>query len=79
MKQLEDVKNLAGCFYLKPEVQQFGTLEFDKFNTIFQTGYEAGKALVETWRADGSLTTLFNLVEETPTVSGFNSRRRASI
>ena len=79
VKQLEDVQNLDGCFYVQPEVQKFGTLEFDKFRDIFQAGYETGKSLVESWRNNGSLTTLFNLVEETPTVSGFSLRRRASI
>lgn len=79
VKQLEDVKNLEGCYYVKPEVKQYGTLEFDKFHDIFQAGYETGKSLVESWKADGHLATLFNLVEDAPTVPGFSLRRRASI
>jgi lysophospholipid hydrolase len=79
VKQLEDVKNLEGCFYLRPEVSKYGTLEFDKARDIFQAGYETGKSLVDSWKADGSLAILFNLVEDTPTVAGSSLRRRASI
>jgi lysophospholipid hydrolase len=79
VKQLEDVKNLEGCYYVRPEVTKYGTLEFEKAHDIFQAGYETGKSLVEAWRAEGTLATLFNLVDDTPTVPGFNLRRRASI
>lgn len=79
VKQLEDVKTLEGCYYVKPEVQKFGTLEFDKFRAIFEAGYETGKSLVESWKADGSLEILFNVVEDTPSIPGSTLRRRASI
>ena len=79
VKQLEDVKNLKGCYYLKPDVKKFGTLEFDKFTNIFQEGYVSGMTLVDKWKADESLSTLFNLVDESPLTTGLKLRRRASI
>lgn len=36
VKQLEDVKNMPGCIYLRPPVTHFGTMEFNKFEEIYE-------------------------------------------
>jgi lysophospholipid hydrolase len=38
VKQLEEVKNMDRCMYLRPPVSHYGTLEFGKFEEIFETG-----------------------------------------
>lgn len=38
--------------FLKPPVQDFGVLEFDKFDEIVQIGYEHAKPLVAQWARD---------------------------
>mmetsp|Transcript_10167 Transcript_10167/g.16816 ORF Transcript_10167/g.16816 Transcript_10167/m.16816 type:complete len:82 (-) Transcript_10167:145-390(-) len=40
------MENLADL-HLRPPIQDFGTLEFDKFEEIVQIGYEYAKPLVE--------------------------------
>ncbi|KAI8375471.1 hypothetical protein BD560DRAFT_392391 [Blakeslea trispora] len=51
--KLEEAKITDGTLYLKLPVQQWGTLEFAKYNDIFQTGYEVGREVVSRWRKAG--------------------------
>ncbi|OBZ84427.1 Lysophospholipase nte1, partial [Choanephora cucurbitarum] len=51
--KLEEAKITDGTMYLKLPVQQWGTLEFAKYNDIFQTGYEVGREVVSRWRKAG--------------------------
>ncbi|KAI8982512.1 hypothetical protein BDB01DRAFT_792895 [Pilobolus umbonatus] len=51
--KLEEAKITDGTLYLKLPVQQWGTLEFAKYNDIFQIGYEVGKDVVNKWRKAG--------------------------
>lgn len=42
--------------YLRPSgVQQYGTLEFNKYQEIIKLGYDYGKRVVEEWRQSGLL------------------------
>ncbi|KAG0367532.1 phosphatidylcholine and lysophosphatidylcholine phospholipase [Gamsiella multidivaricata] len=59
VKQLEEAKRTPGMFYLKPPVQDFGTLEFGRFLEICDVGYEYGKEMLEKWKAEGKLSHLF--------------------
>ncbi|KAI9262707.1 hypothetical protein BY458DRAFT_458865 [Sporodiniella umbellata] len=56
--KLEEAKLTDGTLYLKLPVQQWGTLEFAKYNDIYQTGYDVGKEIVAQWKtyASGKLT-----------------------
>ncbi|KAG1473868.1 hypothetical protein G6F56_000700 [Rhizopus delemar] len=56
--KLEEAKLTDGTLYLKLPVQQWGTLEFAKYNDIYQTGYDVGKEVVARWKtyASGTLT-----------------------
>ena len=47
---------LPEVIYLRPGgVQQYGTLEFNKWTEIIAIGYEYGKAVVEEWKISGLL------------------------
>ena len=78
VKQLEDAKQIEGCFYVHPDVHRFGTLEFEKFAEIYEEGYKTGRALIEQWRKDGELESRFNLVSQTSMMNG-KRMRRASV
>ncbi|KAI8063831.1 hypothetical protein BC940DRAFT_348960 [Gongronella butleri] len=60
--KLEEAKRINGTLYVKLPVQQWGTLEFDKFNDIKGLGYQIGSEVVAKWRragyASGRVTSL---------------------
>ncbi|TPX67764.1 hypothetical protein SpCBS45565_g03560 [Spizellomyces sp. 'palustris'] len=79
VKQLEDAKQIEGCFYWNPPVQKYGTLEFDKFKDIFMVGYKYGNDIVKKWEMDGTLRKRFG-VKDVDDVGGKGRHgRRASI
>jgi predicted acylesterase/phospholipase RssA len=45
----KDIVDNKVDLFLKPPVQDFGVLEFDKFDQIVQIGYDYSKPLVEQW------------------------------
>ncbi|KAI8368105.1 uncharacterized protein BYT42DRAFT_585297 [Radiomyces spectabilis] len=51
--KLEEAKMTNGTLYLKLPVQQWGTLEFNKFNDIMKLGYDVGREVVGRWRKGG--------------------------
>ncbi|GAN08518.1 patatin-domain-containing protein [Mucor ambiguus] len=53
VSRLEEAKVTDGTLYLKLPVQQWGTLEFAKYNDIFQKGYDVGREVVSKWRKAG--------------------------
>ena len=60
VRQLEVVKELAGCLYVQPPVSQFALLDFKRYNEIVQAGYEHGRELIEQWRQQGVLEEFIN-------------------
>lgn len=56
------VDSLPTVFYLRPPgVQDFGTLDFQKWDKIMRIGYEYGKRIVKAWQEDGTLERLWQL------------------
>ncbi|KAI9272688.1 hypothetical protein BDA99DRAFT_498976 [Phascolomyces articulosus] len=53
VSKLEEAKVTDGVLYVKLPVQNWGTLEFNKFLDIMQLGYDAGKQVIEAWRKAG--------------------------
>ncbi|KAI9488797.1 hypothetical protein BDB00DRAFT_877065 [Zychaea mexicana] len=53
VSKLEEAKVTDGVLYVKLPVQNWGTLEFNKFPDIMQLGYDAGKQVVGAWRKAG--------------------------
>ncbi|CAO3622402.1 unnamed protein product [Cunninghamella blakesleeana] len=58
--KLEEAKITDGTLYVKLPVQQWGTLEFGKFNDIKTLGYDVGKVVIGRWRKAGYATGRLN-------------------
>jgi len=75
---LERAKTTPGCRYLRPPVEHYGTLEFAKFDEIYQVGYKYGKQFLGQLKEQGVLP----VVEETEEKKNLRrtmAPRRASI
>ncbi|KAI9832720.1 MAG: Neuropathy target esterase [Phylliscum demangeonii] len=75
---LERAKKTPGCLYFRPPIEHFGTLEFGRFEEIYQVGYRYGKAHLGQLRSQG----VFTLLEETEEKKNLRrtmAPRRASI
>lgn len=75
---LERAKTTPGCFYMRPPIDQYGTLEFGNFDEIYEVGYQFAQEFLEQIRGEGVLP----LVEETDEKKALRrtmAPRRASI
>ncbi|KAF4975403.1 hypothetical protein FZEAL_7812 [Fusarium zealandicum] len=75
---LERAKTMAGCIYMRPPIDDYGTLDFHKFDELYQLGYKYGQEFFHTMREQGVLP----LVEETEAKKALRrtmAPRRASI
>lgn len=52
---LERAKNTPGCRYMRPPIDPYGTLDFAKFDEIYQVGYQYGKEYLAGLREKGVL------------------------
>ncbi|KAK4231348.1 lysophospholipase NTE1 [Podospora fimiseda] len=52
---LERAKTMSGCFYMRPPIDEYGTLDFGKFDEIYKVGYSFGKAYMQKLRDEGVL------------------------
>ncbi|KAJ0421118.1 lysophospholipase nte1 [Aspergillus carlsbadensis] len=75
---LERAKNSPGCLYLRPPIDRYGTLEFGKFDEIYQLGYAYGKEYLEKLKSEGSLP-IPEETEEKKKLQRTLAPRRASI
>ncbi|SOV06700.1 Lysophospholipase NTE1 [Ustilago sp. UG-2017a] len=55
VKTLEEAKKVKGCFYMRMPVEEFGTLAFGRFDTIYEKGYKAAVELLDGWDEEGKL------------------------
>ncbi|KAK4217834.1 patatin-like phospholipase [Rhypophila decipiens] len=75
---LERAKMMPGCFYMRPPIDEYGTLDFGKFDEIYQVGYKYGQEFLSKLREKGVLP----LIEETEAKKALRrtmAPRRASI
>ncbi|XP_066564177.1 patatin-like phospholipase domain-containing protein 6 isoform X3 [Amia ocellicauda] len=49
VRQLEVVKNSAYCEYIRPPIDRFKTMDFGKFDEIYDVGYQHGKVVFNGW------------------------------
>uniref|UniRef100_A0A8C5HGU1 lysophospholipase n=1 Tax=Gouania willdenowi TaxID=441366 RepID=A0A8C5HGU1_GOUWI len=49
VRQLEVVKKSAYCKYIRPPIDRFKTMDFGKFDEIYDVGYQHGKLLFSVW------------------------------
>ncbi|ODA76719.1 hypothetical protein RJ55_07990 [Drechmeria coniospora] len=52
---LERAKAMTGCFYMRPPIDQYGTLDFHKFDELYQMGYQYGQEFIQKLREQGGL------------------------
>ena len=75
---LERAKNMPGCLYMRPPIDQFGTLDFGLFDKIYAVGYKYGQEYLEKMRDEGVLP-LVDETEEKKALRRTMAPRRASI
>lgn len=76
--ELERAKTMSGCIYMRPPIDDYGTLDFGKFDEIYGVGYKYGQEFLQKLREQGVLP----LVEETEAKKALRrtmAPRRASI
>ncbi|XP_053471064.1 patatin-like phospholipase domain-containing protein 6 isoform X3 [Ictalurus furcatus] len=49
VRQLEVVKKSGYCEYIRPPIDRFKTMDFGKFDEIYEIGYQHGKLLFTGW------------------------------
>ncbi|TVY17215.1 Lysophospholipase NTE1 [Lachnellula arida] len=75
---LERAKNTPGCLYMRPPIDDYGTLDFGKFDEIYQVGYKYGEEFLAETREKGVLP-LVDETEEKKALRRTMAPRRASI
>jgi predicted acylesterase/phospholipase RssA/CRP-like cAMP-binding protein len=79
---LERAKNTPGCLYMRPPIDAYGTLDFGKFDEIYQVGYAYGKEFLSRLRDKGELKGVVSAWDESEESRGLRrtmAPRRASI
>ncbi|KAI8990604.1 patatin-domain-containing protein [Trametes punicea] len=76
VKTLEEAKVARGCLYMQMPVQEYGTLQFGKFEEIRKKGYHAAIAFLEKFEAEGRLPSAF-VGESTKLTTGRTRGRSA--
>ncbi|KAJ4378155.1 phosphatidylcholine and lysophosphatidylcholine phospholipase [Neocucurbitaria cava] len=75
---LERAKNTPGCRYMRPPIDPYGTLDFAKFEEIYEVGYKYGREYLNQLKEQGVLP----VTEETEKEKNLRrtmAPRRASI
>ena len=75
---LEKAKATPGCLYMRPPVDAYGTLEFAKFDEIYQVGYVYGQEYLAKLR-DKGLLPVMEETDEKRNLRRTMAPRRASV
>ena len=75
---LERAKTMPGCLYMRPPIDPYGTLEFAKFDEIYQVGYRYGQDFLAKLRERGMLPVMEE-TEEKRNLRRTMAPRRASV
>ncbi|QRV97636.1 cAMP-dependent protein kinase inhibitor [Ceratobasidium sp. AG-Ba] len=62
---LEEAKVTPGCFYMQMPVHEYGTLQFGRFDEIYQVGYSAAVEMLNQWDAECRLPSRLLTHEDT--------------
>ncbi|ETN38144.1 uncharacterized protein HMPREF1541_07768 [Cyphellophora europaea CBS 101466] len=79
---LERAKNTPGCLYMRPPIDAYGTLDFGKFDEIYEVGYAYGKEFLQRLKNEGELRGVISAWDESEESKGLRrtmAPRRASI
>ncbi|KAG8219414.1 hypothetical protein J3R82DRAFT_336 [Butyriboletus roseoflavus] len=58
VRTLEEAKVTRGCLYMQMPVQEYGTLQFGKYDEIAKKGYQAAVEILDQWEDEGKLPSL---------------------
>jgi len=75
---LERAKTTPGCLYMRPPIDPYGTLDFAKFDEIYQVGYKFGREYLAKLRDKGVLPVMEE-TEEKKNLRRTMAPRRASV
>ena len=75
---LERAKTMPGCLYMRPPIDPYGTLDFAKFDEIYQVGYRYGMEFLARLRERGMLPVMEE-TEEKRKLRRTMAPRRASV
>ncbi|KAK3307113.1 uncharacterized protein B0T15DRAFT_553525 [Chaetomium strumarium] len=75
---LERAKTMPGCMYMRPPIDEYGTLDFGKFMEIYAVGYKYGQEFLEKLKEKGVLP-LGEETEGKKALRRTRAPRRASI
>ena len=75
---LERAKTTPGCLYMRPPIDPYGTLDFAKFDEIYQVGYQYGQEYLAKLRERGMLPVMEE-TEEKRNLRRTMAPRRASV
>ena len=75
---LERAKTTPGCMYMRPPIDDYGTLDFGKFDEIYRVGYLYGKEFLAGVRDKGMLPVMEE-TEEKRKLRRTMAPRRASV
>ena len=75
---LERAKTTPGCLYMRPPIDPYGTLDFAKFDEIYQVGYRYGQEFLGGLREKGLLPVMAE-TEEGRGLRRTMAPRRASV
>jgi len=75
---LERAKTTPGCLYMRPPIDPYGTLDFAKFDEIYQVGYKFGSEYLAKLRDKGVLPVMEE-TEEKKNLRRTMAPRRASV
>lgn len=59
VKTLEEAKATPGCLYMQMPVQEYGTLQFGKFEEIKEKGYRTAMAMLEKFNEEEKLPSAY--------------------
>lgn len=79
---LERAKTTPGCLYMRPPIDAYGTLDFAKFDEIYELGHAYGKEFLARVREKGDLKGVVGHWDESEEEKGLRrtmAPRRASI
>lgn len=83
VRTLEEAKVARGCIYMQMPVQEYGTLQFSKFDEIERKGYQAANEILDRLEEEGKLSNLLLIdgpkVGKSKTARKGRSARRNSV
>ncbi|XP_072216916.1 patatin-like phospholipase domain-containing protein 6 isoform X6 [Excalfactoria chinensis] len=72
VRQLEVVKSSSYCEYIRPPIDRFKTMDFGKFDEIYDVGYQHGKVVFDGWSRGDIIE---NMVKDRRSADFYESKR----